>query len=251
MAPLFFPNPLNHKPEMFRRYFILSSLALALTATLSGQLAAQKPAIVYIVHGIPGADLGLDPALPVDITVDGNCALTGVPFGAITHGLPFDEGSYLIEIRPADPVNPCSQPPLIAGTFDFTRGESASIVAHLDLNGGPTASKFTNDVRFSGYYGGRAIVHHVANAPTVDIKLTNTSLGGEKLIPGASNGVQASANVRLGLYNVEIIEPVTQTVVLGPVLQPIKPTRAYLIFAVGSLTNNTFNLLVTNIPLRQ
>jgi len=57
----------------------LAALCLAL---VSSAFAANN-AYLYVVHGIPGRDISdsLNPGLPVDILVDGECAVRGLTFG--------------------------------------------------------------------------------------------------------------------------------------------------------------------------
>ena len=48
-------------------------------------------ASVYIVHGIPGQDLGFAENLPIDIAVDGDCVLRNLVFGQIYGPLSFED----------------------------------------------------------------------------------------------------------------------------------------------------------------
>ncbi|MGD8726622.1 MAG: hypothetical protein PVH40_03200, partial [Gemmatimonadales bacterium] len=65
-------------------------------------------AMVYVVHGINGSDLGLGEMLPVDVEVSGSCVLEGFEFRDIAGPLPLPEGSYDIKVRLADEMSPCS-----------------------------------------------------------------------------------------------------------------------------------------------
>ena len=58
---------------------VLRSLAAASVAFLglAHASAAVAHGTVYVVHGIPGDDIGLPTDLPVDISVNGACALEG------------------------------------------------------------------------------------------------------------------------------------------------------------------------------
>ena len=99
-------------------------------------------ATAYVVHGIPGDD-----GLPVDISVNGDCALTEFTFGTIAGPLSLPAGSYDIAIRPANTDDPCSEDPLLtAPGVVLEDGVTYSIVAHLTADGVPTASVFVNDV---------------------------------------------------------------------------------------------------------
>ena len=73
-----------------------------------------------MIHGIPGEDiqaLGLDVAddLPVDISVNGACALQGFTFRAIEGPIKLPADTSDIEIRLACP-GPCTDPAAVPST---------------------------------------------------------------------------------------------------------------------------------------
>jgi hypothetical protein len=91
----------------------LTGLTLALLSALTVPALAATPNNVTVVHGIPGGDLGLDPALPVDVclidpaTSGETTVLAGVPFGA-SAGVALTPGFYSLNIRLADATSPCT-----------------------------------------------------------------------------------------------------------------------------------------------
>ena len=66
----------------------------------------RQDAEVLVIHGIRGEDLGLDPALPVDVAVNGGCFLAGFTFGEVAGPVALAPGDYVIEISLADPDDP-------------------------------------------------------------------------------------------------------------------------------------------------
>jgi hypothetical protein len=225
------------------------TLCFALLA-LSGFAMAQNTATVYVVHGIPGADLGpgFDPALPVDITVNGACALEGFTFGTIAGPLSLPAGSYDIAIKPANTATPCSEANLLTATAPVVAGMNYSIVAHLTAAGAPTVSAFVNDLsRTAG--SARVIAHHTAWAPEVDITIARNastrSPRGSATLTNVPNGAQASPVFQPGNWQLTIAASADNSVVVvdkAPL--QFRPFKAYLVYAVGSLTNNTFELLL-------
>ena len=214
--------------------------------------SALAQGTVYVVHGIPGDDLGLDTNLPVDISVNGACALQGFVFGEIAGPLPFDAGSYDINIGLADDSNPCAADPVIsAAGIQVENGVNYSIVAHLDEGGAPTASVLVNDVSTSRY-AARVNVAHTAAAPTVDARLKRT---GKKwwwwnrgeTIGHLSNGENADRLVRAGNYEVTLSPAGQRQVVFGPVPASLERGVAYGVYAVGSLGTGSLTLLVTTL----
>ena len=114
---------------------------LFLATLLSLPVLNADAAEVYVVHGIPGADLNLDPTLPVDISVDGGCLLTNVTFGGIAGPVSVATGKHEIEVRVTD--GSCTGTLAVTGRVDLALGETAIIIAHLDQNGAPKLTKFT------------------------------------------------------------------------------------------------------------
>jgi hypothetical protein len=238
----------------------LSVLLLAATPTVMG--ASETQSDVYVIHGIPGEDLNLDPELAVDVSVNGACALPGFTFGEIVGPLPFDEGTYDIAISLANEDTPCANDPVIeAPGVEIMAGKSYSIIANLTEDGSPTANVFENDVTPTDGQS-RVIAHHTAAAGTVDVKLTRAWPWWYRplIIEGFSNGDQAAAMVEPGWWYASILLPdnepddddedykyyrlYSHDTVFGPVRLILDPDTVYLVYAVGSLTNETFNFLV-------
>lgn len=224
-------------------------------AALAPLVAAQtaQASSVYVVHGIPGRDLGLSADLPVDVSVNGACALPGFTFGTIEGPLELPAGAYDIEIALADAAAPCSRPAVIsAPAVTLADGESYAIVAHLSEAGAPTASVFVNDLAPTA--GARLSVHHTAAAPAVDILAGAQagSLGPVAGLTGVTNGLKGDVEVPAGSLSVAVA-PAGQpesAAVFGPAALSLAAERAYLVFAVGSLANNTFTVLIKDIDVR-
>jgi hypothetical protein len=236
---------------MRRLLFALTMiLALALLAPATARAdddddkkGDKETASVFIVHGIPGADVSpaLPPSLPVDISVNGACAVTDFTFGTILGPLSLAEGAYEIKIFVADPAADCAGSPVITSSVKL-EDESYSIVAHLTEAGGLTASLFENDLDDANKRRAYVAVHHTAKAPAVDVTLARN--GNKALvIKNLVNGEQEDGKVRSGSYNIAIAPAGSKTPVFtaGPVA--LAPNKAYLVFAVGSLDKGTFTLL--------
>ena len=150
----------------------LSLVLCAAVVTASPAFAQSTTASVIIIHGLPGGDLQQPAALPVDISVDGACALTNVNYRTIVGPLSIPAGTRSIAVHyPA--TGSCSSAAAIGpAAVPFNGGESATIIAHVGANGAPTASKFVNNLSATPTGRSRVAVHHTANAPAVDIYLT-------------------------------------------------------------------------------
>ena len=231
---------------------LFASLALAAFTGLSNAQAAPD-AQVYVIHAIPGQDLGLAPDLPVDVSVDGACALPGFTFGEIVGPISFPEGTSNITISLADADAPCSEAPVISVAVPFTAGETATIIAHLDANGAPTASKFVNDLSPAATGDSRILLHHTAAAPAVDLRLLQRrQISGPRFaakVPGAVNGDQAVVDVPADLYQVGVLLAGTETVVLGPAEGFLGAGQATLVYVVGSASSGSLTIIVQRLPL--
>lgn len=229
---------------LFAAVMALALLAPAAPAAAHSTMGSGN-ATAYVVHGIPGKDISpaLDPSLPVDVSVNGGCALPGFTFGVITDGISLPAGDYTIAISLANAEKPCSNTPVIGPvTVPLAANTSYAIVAHLTAGGAPTASLFTLDTsRIRGGHA-RTIVHHTAAAPAVDICIVRGN-GLKLTLENVKNGDQATSLVRPGRYYIDIAPAGSDTVVFGPVDVRFMRGKTYLVFAVGSLTNDTFTLL--------
>jgi hypothetical protein len=229
-----------------KRFITLALIGLATVLVAAPAARAAGNASVYVVHGIPGQDLGLDPALPVDVSVGGSCAIPGFEFGEIVGPVPLPAGTYAVAVSLANPDAPCSNPPVI-GPVDvpFAAGENASVVAHLSATGAPTASKFVNDLSRIRLGRARALVHHVAKAPAVDVTLKRAGFffPVRLTLADLTNPEQAGGQLLAGLWRVSIAPAGEKTPVFGPVRAFFKPFSTYLIYAVGSLDTGSFTLL--------
>ncbi len=118
----------------------LMRAALVASLGLVPAAASAQTTGVFVVHGIPAAD-----GFPVDISVNGACAIEGFTFGTIAGPVAL-AGTFDIAIY-ADAGGSCEGTPALGPvslTFEATK--SYSVVAHLDAIGGPTASVFVNDL---------------------------------------------------------------------------------------------------------
>lgn len=225
-----------------KRVFVLALLAGVLSAPLPA--AAQS---VYVLHGIQGADLGADPALPVDISVNGACLspLTDVRFTELIGPVPLPPGRYDIEVRLSN--GSCTGALAVATTTFLGLGENATIVAHLTEQGTPTLTRFVNDVRSLGARQARVAVRHAAAAPAVNVLLKQRI--NYTVLDDLTNGAQEGAEVRGGDWSVAVYPKGSFHPVLGPVTLSFPAGKATFIYAVGSLKTGSFQPIIQVIDI--
>ena len=212
-------------------------------------VASANAADTFVVHGIPGQDLGLAPELTVDIAANGGCLFPGVSFGDVAGPIDIDPGAYDVEVRLADADSPCSGPIAITGSSDIGVAPASIVVAHLDQNGGPEVSKFTTKTSAVDPADARITVYHTAAAPKVDLQLVRASDHRRiAAIQDLGNGEQTfPADVPADAYIV-LVSPASGHP--GRFQDPIAEIPVTLdggtataVFAVGSLDNQTFGVI--------
>jgi hypothetical protein len=168
---------------------VKNGMFAVLAATVIGLMAGDAhAATVKIIHGINGLDLNAARELPVDIAVNGQCALKGVKFAQSTD-VQFPPGTYRVTVHPSN--GSCSQKAVIDQQLkiegDANDGWSYSVIASLSEAGAPQlVSYFNNDV-----YGwtNAVAVRHLAFAPPVFVKID---------VKGAPRGTKRVKRIRNG-----------------------------------------------------
>ena len=256
-TPVLGPQPLTIDSARAYLIFAVGSLENGSLTLLvyEGDLAADAtltlvPAVVYVIHGIPGQDLGLPAELPVDIALNGACALTGFTFGTITDPIELTPGAYNIKIGVANPDNPCSEPAVIEADVKFAAQSNVTVIAHLDEHAAATASVFSNMTDDCPATEAPLVVHHTAAAPAVDIEAAVAIPFGFRslYLMDVTNGAQGVLATWPGTWSVSIHPAGAHTVVFGPADLELEAKKTYLLYAVGSLDNGTFTVLQNVIP---
>lgn len=231
MARRPFPNPETPMLTSLAPFARRAALLLALAAPA---LAAD----VYVVHGIPGADLGLDPALAVDVDADGAPALSGFEFGDVAGPIDLPTGEHTFEVRLAGVATVVA-----TARLQFGLNETAVIVANRDANGTIQLSKFTVDTSGQGEGQARLAVAHAARLAPVDVtaKGTDGTKGSAKIkaLPNGSSSLPA--NVAAGTWKFTIKAAGVKGNVA--VLDDVAIAGNVLLVAVGSLEAETFTVI--------
>jgi len=252
--------------KIWKSMLLLGAFALFSGCALNSAFAQSPNASIYVVHGIPGHDVSaaLDPALPVDVQVDGSiCLVSGLKFGDIAGPFTVPANTYSITISLANTVAPCTNSTLLGpASVTVTAGENASVVAYLSADGAPGVIAFENNLTSTPAGKSRLIVHHTADAPAVDITVGHDTffLGNNPIVHplatvhNVTNGEQATDLFTSGrLWNypetqVTLTPAGKEAPVIGPYFFQLVPHTAYLIYAVGSLKTGSFTLISKAIP---
>jgi hypothetical protein len=205
---------------------------------------AADNAYLYVVHGVPGRDIAdnLNPDLPIDILIDGDCLARGLAFGNTSGPLSFSAGTYNIQISNANTLAPCTNAPMIVSPVTLTAGTSVSAVAAIS-GGQTTLVTFNDNLSQIGPGHARFSFAQVADAPALQATLTQLNVKNPKTFTlNAAPDLQASAIVPAGTYRVQVTAAGSTTVLTSE--QIVLPDQAATFsYATGQAVNNTLGLV--------
>lgn len=228
-------------------------LPLLCTALLTASLAAPQAfagtASFLVVHGIPGRDVGpgIDPALPVDVQINGSlCLLKNFTFGQIAGPFDVPTGTYSVAVSLANPISPCSNAAVISANVTLTDGEFGAIAAQLSSTGAPTAGVYPVNVSTIPTGNQRIMVAHAANAPTVLVKALppgKTKAAAKFFLqPGTTKSVEVPKESG---YSVSISAGPAS---FGPIDFTGGNQSLFFAFAVGNASTGSVTLLGKTLP---
>ncbi len=217
------------------RLLALVALAVAVTLGATAPSSAQAgTGTVTVIHGIPG--------VTVDVYVNGDLTLEDFAPETVTDPLELPEGDYTVDVRPAgaDPADA----PLFSGSATLPAGANATLIAHLTEAGDPTLGVFVNDTAPTAAGEGRLVVRHTAAAPAVDVLA-----GGSPVISGLANPDEETLSLPAGTVSAAVAAAGTTDPVLGPVDVPVVAGQVTIVYAIGSLADESLGAVVQTITV--
>lgn len=208
--------------------FSATLMALAIAAPAM----AQSEARIHLIHGIPDT--------PVDVIVDGEAVISDFNFGD-TQDLSAFAGATLTGLT----VVLAGTDTAVIGPVDFDVPASGnySVIAYLDAAGTPSLKAFSNDTSSIEAGNGRLQVRHTAAAPAVDVKAD-----GAVAFSNLSNPNEAKADLPAATYSVEVVPAgADEPVVIGPADIAVKDGESLIVYAVGSLDDESLTVLTESI----
>ena len=213
-----------------------SAIGLATLATVVAALPAaadNHTASLSVLHGVPD--------LTVDVWVNGERTLDDFEPGDLAGPLDLPAGTYTVAITAADAADD-SAPAIGPVDLPLTAGTSYTAVAHLDAEGTPTATLFTNDTSTTAAGQGRLTVRHTAAAPAVDVLA-----GGSAVISGLENPDEQVLNLPAATVSAAVAAAGTTEPVIGPADVPVTEGVNTIVYAWGSLEAGNLQLAVQTI----
>jgi hypothetical protein len=216
---------------------LLAGSAAGITLALAGALPAaavtDDKAELSVLHGVPG--------LTVDVYVNGELTLDDFAPSDLAGPLELDPGTYTVAITASDAADD-SSPAIGPVDLPLEGGMSYTAVAHLDADGNPTASLFTNDISTTAAGEGRLTVRHVAAAPAVDILA-----GGSAVVTNLANPDEAKLDLPAGTVSAAVAATGTTEPVLGPADVTVSDGVNTIVYAWGSLADDNLALAVQTV----
>lgn len=213
----------------------VAAVAVAATVGIGSPSGAQDPTgTVTVIHGVPGVE--------VDVYVNDDLTLEGFDPETVTDPLELPAGDYTVDIRPAGAD--AADAPIITGSTTLPAGANATLIAHLTADGTPTLGVFVNDTAKTAAGEGRLVVRHTAAAPAVDVLA-----GGEAVISDLSNPDEAVLELPAGTVSASVAAAGTTDPVIGPADVPVVAGQSTIVYAIGSLEDDTLGVLVQTIDV--
>lgn len=204
----------------------VATLGLALVATPA---SAADDAQLSVLHGVPD--------LTVDVWVDGKLTLDDFAPGDLAGPLDLPAGTYTVAITASDAEDD-SDPAIGPVDLELAAGGSYTAAAHLDADGQPTATLFTNDVSTTAAGEGRLTVRHIAAAPAVDVLA-----GGDAVVSGLENPDEAVLDLPAGTVSASVVAAgTTEPALLGPADVDVAEGSNVIVYAWGDATADPSSL---------
>jgi len=232
--------------KLFVTTLLATGLSLPLLAATTAAAVAQpqmRPSLL-IVHGIEGADLGAGylPTLPLDVQIDGICVTKQpVQFTGVGGPYPLVSGPHAVKISPANTLKPCGNPAVISQTVTLISSQQAALVLAESTAGVATGEFFDVTQTAPVAVGAaHATVFHTANAPAVDVTVTENSTGAVSTLSALQPGATAQATFApFTPYSVRVLASGTTATYAGPVGFAISNRGNELLFVVGNAANGS------------
>lgn len=212
-------------------FSVLALSAVGLAAPAAAD--AGQDAVLSVMHGVPDT--------PVDVWVNDELTVDDFQPGDMAGPLDLPAGTYTVAITAPD-AEDTSEPVIGPVDLELEAGGNYTAVAHLDAEGAPTATLFTNDLSATAAGEGRLTVRHMAAAPAVDILA-----GGEAVVSGLENPDEQALDLPAGTVSAAVAAAGTTDPVVGPTDVEVADGVNTIVYAWGSLEDETLALATQTI----
>lgn len=213
----------------------LASMFLVAGALLA-PAAAQAAVDVTVVHGVPG--------VTVDVYANGARLLAGFKYGEISPVVSVPAGTYDLAVFVAGADPKVAAPAIALPGAKLPDGANVSVVAHLTDKGALKLTPFVNDVKKIGF-DARLAVRHTAQAPAVNVIELFYWI---KFVLGTiANGAQIEDDTWPGSHKIGLAPAGSRKIIAGPYKLSLRSGSYTAVYAVGSLNDGSFRVLVQTV----
>lgn len=220
-------------PRQFLSVTAFVAVLVSLPATSSpGREAPPPTGRLYVVQAVPGATY--------DVSLDGHDTRSGVEVGAVLGPFVVDAGSHRVTFAPEDGG------PLTA-EVTVRAGGSSDLVLHLPaaVGGDPVADVYRVSTKPLAPDMARVLVAHTATVPPADVRVDGTTV-----FEDIANGEFAVADVPAGKHSASVVPAgTTEKPILGPLDVDLPAGTATMVYAVGSPSNGSMNVIAHQVPV--
>ena len=223
------------------------SLVVLGCAMIAGSTQAQgQNTYLYIAHAASGRALSsaMNPALPLDISVDGLCIAKGISYGDILGPFSGAAASYNFVVYIAQTAAPCSGAVAFSATLPLAANTTNIGVLTVTASKILVGQIYTVDQSPipTGY--GR---YQIINATPGPLNASITTAFGTSAITVEPGALQGGA-LNQGIFTGSITD-LSNTVVAGPTSIEISNRNSYVYVIAGSLDDQSVQLLGPKIIL--
>jgi hypothetical protein len=215
-----------------KRILLAAAAVAAMTFvphTASGQAAAE----LTLVHALTGST--------VDVSVNGTVVIDDFLPGSLANISSF-AGETLTNFTVTDSSGTVLIGPI--ASLDMPTSGNWSVVLHVAADGEALVSSFQNNTAVTTSNTARVTLRHVAAAPAVDLVI-----GSDRPIAGAVNGDSDEIELPVGQLNGAQLALAGGAAVATISTTPLAAETNTVIFAAGSVDDDTINFIVQVIDL--
>ena len=194
--------------------------------------APESPGQLFVVQAVPGATYA--------VWVDGEQEQDGVETGTVIGPLDLGASDHEVRFEP-------EQGEAMTANVQVRAGAGVDLVLHLpaDPGGDPVADVYRVSSKPVAPDMARVLVAHTATVPPADVRVD-----GQVVFEDIANGEYATADVPGGQHSAEVVPAGTsEDPILGPVDVDLPPGTVTMVYAVGTPTDGSMNVISHQEPI--
>jgi hypothetical protein len=197
----------------------------------------SESAMITVVHAVPG-----EGGFPADIYLNGEVVLDSMVFGAVSAPVEVPAGSVAVQIFVAG-SDPATDAPLIDQSVTLDPGADYTAVAQL-IDGAPAVALYVNDLSPVPAGEARLTIRQSSAEGPLDVVVNGIPVVSDLSAPNEAT-VELAAGVNpLSILSADGVGLVEQDV-------DVPAGALFVLYAVGSSTDETFSILTQQVTTPQ